>query len=137
MAKHKHDYYPIAWAQRGWEDADFPTMRRPGVKGPLAEWLKQNGRARPRGFYPPRKDDPVLWHCRSCIDTIDYTEAFKLKLLDHIESAPAKEDRAVLDDRLYVLRHKHSGYVWPMANIRVCWNCRTLHAKGGLCSITL
>lgn len=135
MAKHKHDYYPFAWAERGWDDDDYPTMRRPGVKGDLAAWLKEHGRARPRGFYPPRKDDPVLWQCRTCIDTIDYVEAFRLKMLDSIQPAPAKEDRLVLDDRLYVMKHERSDWEWPKADIQYCRNCRALHTKDDFCDI--
>lgn len=135
MPKHKHSYYPIAWAERGWDDDDYPTMRRPGTEGDLKAWLKEHGRARPRDFYPPRKDDPVLWQCRTCIDTIDYVEAFRLKMLDSIDTPPPKEERVVLDDRLYVLKHEHSGYRPPRGDILFCRNCRALHTDSDFCDI--
>lgn len=133
--RHRHDYYPIAWAARGWDDEDYPTMRRPGVEGQLKAWLKEHGRSRPRGFYPPRMNDPVLWHCRTCIDTIDYVEAFKLKMLDSIEAPPPDEERRMIDDRLYERSYKYSGMRWPMAEMTCCRNCRTLHVPGDLCDI--
>ena len=111
-------------------------MRRPGVEGAYKAWLKEHGRSRPRGFYPPRKDDPILWQCRTCIDTIEYVEAFKLKLLDNIEAPPAKEERVVLDDRLYVLKHEHSGYEAPRSkDFQFCSTCRSLHGDDDFCDI--